>query len=568
MSRLVRLRALLERPLLRDAAQDAAAGILIRFALALMVGLTFMLVTYAGLRAAGVAARGLPAWLGLAVALAIVLRITGDAAFRSAIALLATVAVALLLSWLVVDTQFDSQRYHAAGVEALLRGWNPYADPPITGPTSTWTNHYPKGTWMMAAAVIEATGRYETGKAVNLILAVAAWSVYAAWLLQFGFIRPAALALATLLIANPIVVTQMFSLYVDGALATAVMAFLACAVLALAGGTAWPALATGACLALLLPSFKFTGIFFGGAVLCAVAVIALIDGRHRRAVLPIALLASALLLGTVVLAFNPYVTNWIVAGHPLHPVLGAAAMPILAVQEMPEMQRWPLPIRVLLSIASRSTQASWGPIPLKLPFLVYPREVTTLWVPDLRLGGFGPWFSGGVLLALIAVGRLWGTGLSREGRVLLLLAASLTLMCCVVPGGWWARLVPVLWAAPILAAAAVLHSPRPRVRGHVLAWASLVALAANATAIGAASGAAGVVRSFIVSTQMQRLESQQSPLRVEFGRSVAYRVRFAERGLAVVEVPAETCAGGRHMSFSDTWVCPDSAAGGGTRPSP
>jgi len=568
VSRLVQLRALLERPLLRDAAPDGAAEVLIRFAMALIVGLTFMLVVYAGLRAAGVAARGLAAWLGLAVALAIVLRVTGAATFRATVALLATVAVALLLCWLVVDTQFDSQRYHAAGVEALLRGWNPYADPPIEGPTSTWTNHYPKGTWMMAAAVIEATGRYETGKAVNLILAVAAWSACAAWLLQLGFIRTAAFALATLLIANSIITTQMFSLYVDGVLATAVMAFLACTTLALGGGGAGPALATAACLALLLPSFKFTGVFFAGAVLGAAALIALNNGRGRQVAPQIALLALALLLGTVVLAFNPYVANWIVAGHPLHPVLGAAAMPILAVQEMPEMQRWPLPIRVLLSVASRSTQASWGPIPLKPPFLVFPREVATLWMPDLRLGGFGPWFSGGVVLAVIAAGRLWGTHVSRQARLLLLLAAGLTLMCCVVPGGWWARLVPVLWAAPVLAAAAVLHSPQPRIRGHALAWASLAALAANAAAIGAASGAAGVVRTFIVSAQTQKLESQRSPLRVEFGRSIAYRVRFAERALAVVEIPGDTCAGGRHMSFSDTWVCSDSPAPREAKPPP
>ncbi len=568
MTQRVRLRALLERPLLRDSAADAAGATLIHFAMALTVGLIVLIVSYAGTRAVGVASGGVPAWLALAVALMVAVKAPGDAALRSAMALLVTVGVALTLAGLVIDTQFDSQRYHAAGVEALLRGWNPYADAPIEGPTATWTNHYPKGTWMMAAALIEATGRYETGKAVNLILAVAAWSACTAWLLHLGFIRAAAIALATLLVANPIIVTQMLSLYVDGALATAVTAFVACTALALSGGGVVPALTTAACLALLLPTFKFTGIYFGGAALTAVTLIALLNGRGSRVALPVAGLALALVLGTVVLAFNPYVTNWIVAGHPLHPVLGAAAAPIIAVQEMPEMQRWPLPIRVLLSVASRSTQSAWGPIPLKPPFLVFPREVTMLWMPDLRLGGFGPWFSGGVLLALLAVGRLWGTRVSRQGRMLLLLAGGLGLMCLVVPGGWWARLVPVLWVAPILAAAAVLHSPQPRIRGHGLALACLAALAVNAAAIGAASGAACVVRSLIVSAQLQKLEGRQSPLRVAFGRALAHRVRFAQRGWTVVEVAADSCAQGLHVSFSDTWVCPDSPARDGAKPPP
>ena len=568
MSWLPLLRSLLARPLLRGIAPDAAVEILLRFALALVVGLTVLLVSYAGLRAAGVASRGLPAWLGLAAALAIVLRAPGDAALRSALALLATLAGALTLSWLVIDTQFDSQRYHAAGVEALLRGWNPYADPPVAGPTATWTNHYPKGVWMMAAALIDATGSYETGKAVNPILAAAAWAACAAWLLHLGFVRAAAIAIATLLVANPIISTQLLSLYVDGALAATAIAFLACAALALAGVSRRISLATAACLALLLPTMKFTGIYFGAASLVALGLIAVFGGRGRHAVLPLAGLALALALGTAVLAFNPYVTNWITAGHPLHPVLGAAAAPIIAVQEMPELQRWPLPIRMLLSVASRSAQIAGGPIPLKPPFLIFPGEVTILWMPDLRLGGFGPWFSGGVLLAGLAVGRRWGRGVSPAGRELLMLAGSLAVICSVVPGGWWARLVPLLWAAPILAAAAVLHSAPPRARGRALAFASLVVLAANAGAIGSAASAAAVVRSVIVNTQMRSLELLQSPLRVAFGRTLAYRVRFAERGLVVVEVAAEACTQGRHLSFSDTWVCPDPPAPEGSKPSP
>ena len=252
--------------------------------------------------------------------------------FRMALAvaaiLVALVAASAWISLAFYDVSFDGQAYHQEGVYQLAHGWNPlftHYISPISIDQNVKLIHFPKGPWIIAAAMYRLTGRIETGKFANILLVCAAFSMaVAAFSGSRKKLSPWPVAMAVLVAANPVALCQILTFYVDGQMASLLACLAVLCFLCVADGNPWVNLLLFEA-AVLIIQVKFTGlvyvtIFFAG-------FFALLAWQKRPLRKPLYVALLALGLGTFVFGKNPYVSNFFENGHPFYPFFGRGDFP-------------------------------------------------------------------------------------------------------------------------------------------------------------------------------------------------------------------------------------------------
>jgi hypothetical protein len=379
----------------------------------------------------------------------------------------AVIAAGLAIAAAFLDLTWDGQWYHQTAVYEMAAGWNPLRDPlhPFGRTWDLWVLHYAKGPWYVALALFAATGSIELAKAAAVIAPAGAALVVFAAALDFGLARRWALLLGLLTALNPVTTCALVTHQVDGIM----VSFMACAVAAGIGFCRRPTRPWSIILflsAALAANTKFTGLvylcFFGvtGAAYCV---------WRRRDVLGryAALVTAALIFGVVVLGFNPYVTNTLHRGHPFYPVQGTAEHPSLAQQGEDPIERYETPrnlvgrsrvVRLAYGMFGRPGTAPYvtQDAALMWPFAATTRDFALYYFHDVRIAGFGPLFSGALLLAA----ALTVFGCARRELpcgVVLLLCGAILASLLVSTHTWWARYGPHLWWLPIVPVAAALR---------------------------------------------------------------------------------------------------------------
>jgi hypothetical protein len=453
-----------------------------------------------------------------------------------------TLVVAVLLAFLVAacagislafyDVSFDGQAYHQEGVYQLAQGWNPLFSghiSPISIDQNVKLNHFPKGSWMIAAAMYRLTGRIETGKFANLLLVCAAFSVALALFARSGK-KPGVwpVAMATLVAANPVTLCQLFTFYVDGQMASLLACLAALCFLSVADGNPWVNLLLVEA-AILIIQVKFTGlvyvtIFFAG-------FFALLAWQKRRK--PFYTTVLALGLGAFVFGMNPYVFNLLENGHPFYPFFGTGEFPIITMTATtpPDFLKANRAANLAASIFSRSRD--W-PLQstVKAPWQVDRDEWTAFEEPDVLTGGFGPLFPAALVLslALLAVG-MWQAGAATRitmAVILIIVASVLPVSAC-----WWARYAPQVWLAPLVALVPLgCAVERPNLRR--LSWLVLLILSANVAGIAMVNIRANLSATRDTAAILEDLRSQ-APFKVAFGGFRSGRFRLKEAGIPFIE---------------------------------
>jgi hypothetical protein len=444
------------------------------------------------------------------------------------LAWVAGATVALLAAALVRDFSYDGQRYHQQAVQALAGGWNPLRDAPVQGGNALWINGYAKGPWTWSAAWLDATGSIELGKSLHL------WLAGSAGLLAYGALRrlsavppAAALALALLAAANPVLLYQWPTHMNDSLIGSLLLVLASQAVrLALSPPTAgdrpmaW--LTAGLALA-LLPTVKASGLAYALLACAAAWATALAWRRAGLARAVVKLAAFSLVPAVLLLGWNPYVTNTVRHGHPFYPLGGAGEVDIITGNSPTGLQAENRLTQWLGSVFSESHSdlgATDKPaLRPKWPGVVSGEELA-LFVSktDMRIGGFGPWFSLGLVLALgSAAVAIAAVVRARGGTLRGGLAPSAALPVVIValtlafPEPWWARYVPQMHLLPLVLLTAVLAAPYGGRWGRGLAWVGLAVLAANSLAVGATFAAGAALRELDMRTQLRSLAALSSP---------------------------------------------------------
>jgi hypothetical protein len=348
-------------------------------------------------------------------------------------ALVALVA-SLVLAAAFFDLSWDGLWYHQTAVYQMAHGWNPLRDPMhrFTPHLQDWLRHYAKGPWYVALALFETTHSIEWAKAAPWAAMTAVlFSVFAASL-DFGMNKRTAAVVAALVSLNPVVVCELASYYVDGLL----VSFLACSIAAMFRWFKRPNLlvATIAIVsAILCINSKFTGLVYL-CFFCAAGGIYVLVKRRDLLLKYSAIQIISLVLGIFVFGYNPYVTNTVHRGHPFYPLMGTAAWPSHGQQGRDPVELYETPknmkgrsrfVRFFYALFSHpgpQTFVNGENAILMRPFGIDWNDITVFRFHETRISGFGPLFSGalviGLLLLPVALAR------RRIPRVIVILFAG------------------------------------------------------------------------------------------------------------------------------------------------
>jgi hypothetical protein len=468
-------------------------------------------------------------------------------------ALLIVVGLAGVLSLLgqqLLDLSDDGPQYHQQAAMVMSQGWNPLRDwvSPVTNHDAPWINGYAKSQWVYTALLMDLGAGVEAGKSLGLLLALCAGLLsYAALRERLGWGLRSSWLVALVATLNPVVVCQWTTSLNDQALASLIL--MALATLVLAAGPAEPAIRWRNALLLaaafaLLASIKASGVAYAGLLLVLAVPPLLWACGWALTVKMLAPGVAGFAAGVLLLGFNPYVTNTIQHGHPFHPLAGAAKVDIITANSPPGVTEQPRWVKLFGSLAARSSSVI-GPsrggsslLTPKLPGSVNAAELKPFMTKSgVHLGGFGPWFSLALVLALAAAGWAvlrrrrsgWYTASIWLPPLLLLLSAL------AFPEPWWARYVPQLWLLPLVVAIALITlGRREQDRALRRVGAGLVVVPAfNAGVIALLFAIGNMPRQLDMRTQLESLRdlSATAPLKMDVGLAPALGMRLDAAGV-------------------------------------
>lgn len=385
------------------------------------------------------------------------------------------------------DLTQDGNTYHKLIVGQLKNGWNPvYQDSKDFGKkegnafdvlednyNQRWADHYAKVTEMIAANIYAVTGNIETGKAYTVILMYIVFGLVISYLINEKKKNVIlSIIIGLLLVVNPITLVQFNNFYVDAA----VMLSIAIIIYGLITITdknnninkfeKYLTLMSGIALCI---NAKFTGVAFAAMFCFAFYVYWLVMAHKEGKEEFISKLKEysifyviAVVISIGIIGYTSYIENFVRFGHPLYPLYGDPTVQNIPEKEQPKSLADNNNIeKFLISILCKGENVLPSypvdqnqPQP-KIPFSVSTDEIKNYTIPDIRIGGFGPWFSGIMILVGIATIYLL-IKLARAKRwdvfvpYLLILGVMLILLIAV-DGTYWARYVAYFYLVPIMA---------------------------------------------------------------------------------------------------------------------
>jgi hypothetical protein len=476
------------------------------------------------------------------------------------------IVLACFVAGMFFDMSWDGLWYHQTAVYQMAHGWNPVRDPmhAFTPHLQDWVRHYAKGPWFVALTLYSTTGSIEMAKAAPWIVLIAtAAAVYAA-ASDAGMSRLRSVLIAALVACNPVVLFELPSFLVDGLM----ISFLACFVAALIQWfrkpvplILWVLLVS----AILCINAKQTGLVYLCFAMTAGAAYVLM--RRRELIWRFIVWNGAMLLaGTLALGYNPYVTNTMHRGHPFYPMLGTAQYPGLAQQGEDPIEKWETPhnmmgqnrfFRLGYAIFGRPGAQPYHPgenASLMVPFDAGPADFAIYYFHDVRISGFGPLFSGALLLSVVILGMM----LFRRtllNTMVLVAGGAIIGSLLISEHTWWARYGPQLWWIPVLSLVAVFVEEHGRLL-RTLAWVLVCILVINVVPIAAVHFQWEVAATRTTHEQLQMLKGK-TDIKADmqyFGEPFGERMKAA--GVAFTPVDRLPCAQPMEvMSVSPGYPC-------------
>jgi hypothetical protein len=362
-----------------------------------------------------------------------------------------SILASCVVASIIFDKSVDGQWYHQYAVYNLAKGWNPVREQV----DNIYANHYSKGAWIYAASLYKVFNSIEVGKAFNIVFILGSFLISLAALLSVDRLKISyALLISFIAAFNPVSLYQSLSFYVDGQLSSLLVALTS--LLFLLASNKY--IEKGAYLvSLLVPIFvilinvKFSALVYSVVILILFSSYFFVFSRKLFSKFLISGLV-AFTVGIVIVGYNPYITNTLYYGHPFYPLAGHGSQDIMGTNTPDSLlnkNRFKKLFLSTFSASSSGKQKSNGYVDLKFPFIIKREEAGTFTTTDTRLAGFGPLFSGLVVLVL---GTIVVSLKSKNPHRSTLIVGNIILFATVLvnPECWWARYVPQLWLLPIL----------------------------------------------------------------------------------------------------------------------
>jgi hypothetical protein len=388
-----------------------------------------------------------------------------------------TIATALL------DCEYDSLSYQKFAIGCLADGWNPVLESSIafnervvhfpgmfTDTQAIWMDHYAKLPWMFAASIYKMTGSLESSKILAPLYACVAFFLVFNYFGRRHLNMVYSAILAFTVAINPVILVQLFTFYTDALLSLFFYVLIITLVIFVDEDYILPEriklLLVFLALTLII-NVKFTGFGLAGVFGFVFYVFwiskAFFEKRieQLKVIQTTAVIIFAVAFSALFIGYSTYPKNYLDHGHIFHPLFGKHKVDIMTVNEPESFAVRSGIEKLFLSTFSRCSDFEMGKIlepKLKIPFSFTPSEFEAFEV-DLRMSGFGIWYSGILILSVIIIFiGLYSLFKKRKAWFYLLFFVILTsaLLLIVLQDSWWARYSPHYYLFIIFAVMFVL----------------------------------------------------------------------------------------------------------------
>ncbi len=379
------------------------------------------------------------------------------------------------------DITWDGNTYHKLAIGLLKDGYNPVYETPeefikskkasfdIQTKEFLWVQHYPKASWIFNANMYKITKNIETSKVFGMLL------IYITFCFSLSFFYKKIIFLlsfimAVLLAMNPVSIPQAFSNYVDGSMGL----LLFIIIISLVSITIniekeeknpnnkleWLIMAMAIIICINL---KFTGLVYSG-MFCASFFLLWISKAYKTGDFKlktknyliyyiVVVLISLLIVGN-----SSYLTNTISKHNPLYPLIGKDKQDIItnnSPKSFSERNAVDKFFTSMYGVPSNITILSSSDVPkTRLPFKTNKEEIKKYSIPDVRISGFGVFFSGIFTISIcFIVYYLIKFCLNKEyaiAKYIICFLVVSTILVLITDGSWWARYTPYIYLLPLL----------------------------------------------------------------------------------------------------------------------
>jgi hypothetical protein len=468
---------------------------------------------------------------------------------RTSLLILGILIVAVVLVTPFYDMSEDGMWYHQESVIQMARGWNPFKrnlpfDTSDDG--SLWFNHYAKGLEIFQASIYILSGKIETAKAALLFVATGAFclSVYFIYGLQF-FSKLKTVFVSGLLVLSPWVVSQVLTFCNDGQTSCLLLyALVTCCLIFREYNKSLIILLCSVVISTV--NIKFTGILYIACFTGILLFVLLIRKKTSFRPVLLAVLLSGI-TGIVLVGFNPYVTNFVNNGHPFWPIMGKNKVDIITA-EYPNSWRSLNRFQKLgLSLLTHTDETTlWAnpnqEVDLKIPFTFNKTDIRYSCTPLVKMGGFGPLFSGILILSVILLSWTLLKPYPPDKRYFLVVVlATLTGTILIMEEACILRYVPQFWFIPPIIA---LASEFSAVRGiRYLRNALYICIVVN-ICFSVMSIPYNIAQTAKVYAQLKEMKKNGQVIPIDFGRMQSNRIKLEEKNIPYKVVNFSEIPGG------------------------
>lgn len=333
------------------------------------------------------------------------------------------IAVCIWFFSLFYDYGCDGHEYHLVTTEALANeGWNTFLSP-ANESISIYSVHYPMVTEWIQACIYSFTGNLNAGKAYLPLLIIACglftWEFTSTPSLALS--RPNRIVLTILAVINPVAGSQIFSTYTDSYIYYFVLLTLMASYEIYCKRTAriWYVIL---CTAIIMATgTKTNACFYEALIFVTILSIWYFYGNRSQLKRYAIWGFTAGIMGVILWAYHPYITNWITEGNPIYPHDSQAHEGLMCYA--PEIFKSHNRVEnFFISINA-----------VEFPMRYY----------DVRIGGFGPLFS--VIFYLTLTLNIIICIIKHRLLPISLFNLIIIVSCWIFVASWWARFYTHLW---------------------------------------------------------------------------------------------------------------------------
>jgi len=457
-----------------------------------------------------------------------------------------------------------------------MEGWNPiYSDISYEIPHSIWINHYPRAPEVNAAVLSTVTDNIEKCKAINLFLIITTFfiAISTIILISDNVELKTVLIIGFLISMNPVSIYQSLSFCVDGQLASTISCLI-CLMLLLSKKTDIFILTTLLSTISILMNIKFLGVVY--VLIFSLGLVYWFFIYHKEKMsMVIKFLLLSFIIGIVIIGYNPYITNTFNHGNPFYPVVGAGIDIIGPNKPVSFQNIYPFE-ELLRSIFSHPSLNASATPEYQIPFIFSCRDLEPFSGPDPITGGFGPVFSGAIILSLLntfsifrSKKRIYKILKSPDASLELLTLLLILISVLINSESWWARYAPQLWLLPILLLLLNIkdkslnykegfkNTQSTKSEGLLrfsISYFLILVLLVNISVISGQYAFSQYTGTKILDRQLNYLSSLDENVTVDFHRCNSNRFRLIERGIEYTEIQKLNCSPSLQLWRSGTRI--------------